>query len=713
MNYRKLIPFLISFLILFSGLANAAHVPVNAARKVAKNFFHSHYVDYVNSLENNSGINIPYQINFQEVKTIKKGNKPLIYVFNRPNNQGYILISADDKTFPVLSYAFRGNFTLNDEKLPDGFQWFLDNYKKQIEKAVNQDLEPLKQTTKTWKKYLSNSGKTQIKSVTPMTDSIAWGQGCYFNELCPYDNQAGSYLCNHTPVGCVATAMSIVMKYHSYPSFGTGSETYNTQYGTLSENFNNTIYYWDKMPNQLNSHDLDVATIMYHTGVAVNMSYTPSGSGALFGHQYNTPTAETALQDHFGYSNANWAVKGNYTFGTWNGKLRQSLDSLNPVLYAGGIHSFVCDGYQGSSNNHFHFNWGWQGKYNNYCYLNNLVPSGTGTGGGSGNYTNNQQAIFGMVPPKATPQADFISNAKTVSPGGDIMFKDKSSNVPDSWQWDFGDGSSSGLQYPIHTYNSTGTYDVKLVASNKHGTDSIIKTSHVTVQQGSGINANMLIGQDTAYVTDVIQFSDVSGGNPNAWTWKFGDGEYSSKKLPKHFYDSAGTYTVKLTAANNNGSDTTTGTITILPAPKPGADFKADTTDVAAGTNLNFQDLSSNQPKSWKWDFGDGSTSPVQNPSYQYKSTGDYTVKLVVSNKYGVDSIIKQNYIHVYQAPPVADFKASSTSVLDGQSVHFIDQSQGIVNNYLWKFGDGQTSTDQYPSHSYSSPGVYTISLTA
>lgn len=699
-----------SIILLLASSVHAAHVPVDKARQVAKNFYMSRLQDHLTSQSSVYQAQLPQSIEFSQVKRIKNNGQTLIYAFNRPNNQGYILISADDAAFPFLSYAFKGNYNPSENALPEGFRWFLDNYIEQIGTAIESSIQPFQRTVNAWREYSSPIQQNQVKSVTPLTDSIAWGQGCYFNELCPYDNQAGSYLCNHTPVGCVATAMSIVMKYHSYPSHGSGSETYNSNYGSLSANFDNTIYHWDKMPNQLNSPNLSVATVMYHAGVAVNMSYGPNGSGAIFGHSSHTPTAETALQNHFGFPNANWEVKSTYTFSAWESKLRKNLDSLNPILYAGGIHSFVCDGYQGSSNNHFHFNWGWQGNYNNYAYLNNLVPSGTGTGGGTGNYTNNQQAIFNMVPPKAKPQANFITNTNVVSPGGDVFFQDMSSNVPDNWQWDFGDGNSSTKQYPIHTYSSAGTYNVKLVVTNTFGSDSITKTAHITVQQSSGISANLHTNKDTAYATDILQFSDVSSGNPNAWTWDFDDGSYSYLKTPKHFYNNPGTYNVKMTAADNNGSDTASKTITILPAPMPVADFEADTTHVAAGTNAKFYDLSTNSPNSWEWSFGDGITSTLQNPTHQYQSAGDYTVKLVINNNYGVDSVIKQDYIHIYQAPPVADFTTSATTALDGQSIQFIDQSSGIVNSYHWDFGDGNTATGQYPSHSYDTPGVYTVS---
>ena len=699
--------------VIFSAItlsAFADKVPVKEAQKVATHFYLKHYTNHLQSTTGEDYTHVTAtDIQFQSVEIIREAGHSIAYVFNRPGDNGYIAIAADDRAFPVLNYAFEGNFNPDAENLPEGLEWFWEGYSRQIVRAIEQELEPFDRTTRAWKTYSSSEIKSQIKSQSPMTDSIAWGQGCYYNALCPADNN--SSLCNRAPVGCVATAMGIVMKFHAYPKHGFGSETYNSNYGQLSANFGNSTYDWDNMPNSLDNHNVEVAKISYQAGVAVNMDYGPNGSGAIFGHSYYTPTAETALKNHFGFPNANWHPKSNFTTSNWANKLRENIDSLNPVLYAGGVHAFVADGYQGSSNNYFHFNWGWGGMYNSYCYLDDIVPGGTGTGGGQGNYTSNQQAIFDVAPPELPPQADFTASATTISPGGSVFFKDMTDYQPDTWHWDFGDGDTSNQQLPLHTYTSTGTYNVKLIVSNSHGADSIVKNNLITVQQGSNINADFIKDTDTAYVTDMVTFSDSSSGNPNAWTWDFGDGNYDNVEDPQHAYSSAGTYTVSLTAANSSGSDTTSSDIVVLPAPVPDAAFEADTIAVAEGTNAKFYDLSTNQPNSWEWSFGDGSTSSQQNPSHTYQVAGDYTVQLKISNKYGMDSITKQNYINVYQAVPEAGFTVSKTSALDGESIQFVDQSKGVVNSYLWDFGDGNTSSDRYPTHSYDSPGTYTVSL--
>lgn len=708
-SIRKFLIFL--FLFSFSTLISAPVTPGHA-RQVAENFYAHRYEHYLaETRPANAPERMEQNIRFEPHSTLTHKGHEVAYIFNRANGEGYIIISADDKAYPVLNYSFYGRFHPGNESIPPGLQWFINNYKEQIVYAIEEDVSPYAHTTHAWNNYYSGAVPHQIRSQSPLTDSIKWGQGCYFNALCPQDNNAGHSLCNRVPVGCVATAMAIVMRYHSYPHSGSGSHSYTSSYGTHSVDFGNSIYHWDNMPNQLTSHNTDVATIMYQAAVSVSMNFGPSGSGATFGHPSATPTAETALQDHFRFPNAQWELRSNNTLPAWENRLRESLDSLNPVIYAGGIHGFICDGYQGASNNHFHFNWGWSGAYNGYCYLNNIVPGGTGTGGGTGNYTSNQQAIFDVSPPSAPPVADFSVNATTISPGGTVLFSDYSQNVPTSWHWDFGDGSTSNERFPAHTYDSAGTFSVQLWVSNSHGADSILKTSHINVQQGSNITANIYTTVDTAFVSDVVSFTDASSGSPTSWTWDFGDGRYASSASSNHAFASPGDYTIKLTAANHTGSDTTSVQIHILPAPIPVAHFTADTTAIPAGTSVQFHDMSSNQPTSWEWDFGNGITSSQQNPSRAFQTPGTYTIKLTAANAYGADSIIKHDYLHVFEAPPQADFNQSQVSALDGEAIQFIDLSSGIVDNWHWNFGDGGTSSLQYPSYAYSSPGVYTVSL--
>ena len=151
-----------------------------------------------------------------------------------------------------------------------------------------------------------------------------------------------------------------------------------------------------------------------------------------------------------------------------------------------------------------------------------------------------------------------------------------------------------------------------------------------------------------------VAFTDLSTGGPTSWAWTFGDGGTSTAQNPSHTYTAAGTYTVSLTATNANGSDgeTKTGYITVTQpnTDPPVADFSGTPTSGDAPLNVSFTDLSTNNPTSWAWTFGDGGSSSAQNPSYTYTAAGTYTVALTATNAYGSDTETKTAYITVTES---------------------------------------------------------------
>ncbi|HSE71576.1 MAG TPA: phytase [Nocardioidaceae bacterium] len=177
--------------------------------------------------------------------------------------------------------------------------------------------------------------------------------------------------------------------------------------------------------------------------------------------------------------------------------------------------------------------------------------------------------------------------------------------------------------------------------------------------------------------------------------------------------DEAAVYNRALTAAevaNHHQLGTTAE-----PPDAPVADFTASPTSGTAPLNVVFSDTSTGNPSSWAWDFGDGSSSTVQNPTHQYTQAGTYTVSLTVSNAGGSDVETKTNLITVSPAPEPtsADFTGSPTSGVAPLEVSFTDTSTGAPTSWSWSFGDGGTSTQQNPTHVYDEPGTYTVALTA
>jgi len=213
-----------------------------------------------------------------------------------------------------------------------------------------------------------------------------------------------------------------------------------------------------------------------------------------------------------------------------------------------------------------------------------------------------------------------------------------------------------------------------------------------------------------------VLFTDLTSNNPTSWDWTFGDTGTDTVQNPSHDYTSAGSYTVSLTAYNSVGQDTETKNnyISVTEGQPPAADFVGSPTSGNAPLTVLFTDLTSNNPTSWDWTFGDTGTDTVQNPSHDYTSAGDYTVSLTAYNAYGQDTDTKVDYISVTAGqPPVAEFVGSPLSGNAPLDVDFTDQSTNSPTSWDWDFGDTGTDTAQNPSHTYTSAGDYTVSLTA
>ena len=230
-----------------------------------------------------------------------------------------------------------------------------------------------------------------------------------------------------------------------------------------------------------------------------------------------------------------------------------------------------------------------------------------------------------------------------------------------------------------------------------------------------------------------VAFTDQSVAGTAAitsWAWDFGDGQTSSAQNPVHTYQDARSYTVALTVASGHGSDTETRQDYITataPAPPeetaPTAAFGATPTLGEIPLEVAFTDESvagSAAITSWTWDFGDGQTSSAQNPVHTYQDAQSYTVSLTVVSGHGSDTATRQDYITATapaqpKEPPVAAFSASDSLAVAPLAVTFTDESipgSAPIGDWLWDFGDGESSTTQNPEHTYQNPGAYAVSLT-
>lgn len=311
------------------------------------------------------------------------------------------------------------------------------------------------------------------------------------------------------------------------------------------------------------------------------------------------------------------------------------------------------------------------------------------------------------------PNTDFVGSQLEVSVGDIIQFTDKTTNSPTSWAWDFGDMAESSYQNPTHAYQLKGVYTVSLTTRNENGRDSEVKKHYINVGMGPKADFRQVISPFHMYnVPKVVYFVDQSERAPTSWAWDFGDGATSTEQNPRHVYMNEGTYTVKLTAKNSFGEDTNVKTDLITIGGGADVDFTADKTTVGVGRIVTFTDLSTISPTSWVWDFGDGSTGSGANPDHAYRAVGVYDVTLTASNLYQTNSRTRNMYITV-QNIPRADFAADKTRGGAPMDVQFTDKSTGAPTTWKWDFGDGASSTEQNPKHTYTTLGTYTVTLTA
>jgi len=214
-----------------------------------------------------------------------------------------------------------------------------------------------------------------------------------------------------------------------------------------------------------------------------------------------------------------------------------------------------------------------------------------------------------------------------------------------------------------------------------------------------------------------VCFTDESTGSPTSWSWDFGDGGTSTEQNPCHTYNTPDSYTVGLTASNGCGSDAETKEdyISVNP-PAPVANFTGTPTTGTAPLVVSFTDTSTNSPTSWAWSFGDGGTATTQNPSHTYENSGGVslsrTVSLTVTNDGGSDTETKTDYVAVVPPAPVAEFSTSPTIGTAPLVVSFTDLSSNSPTSWAWSFGDGGTSTEQNPGHTYENGGGVSLSRT-
>ena len=405
----KKITLFIAAVVVLLQTVSAREISVNEAKSIAERF------SATNGLlksERNLPLNLAYVERTQGMNCV--------YVFSRGTENGYVVVSGDDRTAPVLGYADNG--TVDAENMPENAKWWLGEYARQIQ-YLNENpaagaylVEPLEFT----------------KEVKPLLKS-RWDQDAPFNNMCPELNGI------RTVVGCAATAAVQIMRFHEWPVKGEGSISYQWQTGrkTITEDFSKVTFDWANMKDFYTSANTEaenkaVAELSYYVGVGAQMNYNIAASG---GSGATTVATIQGLYNYFGYDEGMEQLMRDVTGNReWTERLVYELDNNRPIFYAGATgdhagHAFVFDGY--NKDGYFHVNWGWGGMSDGYFLTTALDPMSHGIGGASAGFNFGQTATVGIKAkdseikfnPNLFTNGNFSTAARAVAKGGKANFQ--------------------------------------------------------------------------------------------------------------------------------------------------------------------------------------------------------------------------------------------------------------------------------------------------
>jgi len=307
-------------------------------------FSHSHFSDHT-------------EVIMRKIGNVSSQYIPFYVLVDSLNPSSYIIVSSDERMKTVLAYGENASWNEND--IPEGLCYLLSTYQQQYELLLTDNISR--------REKLSS---ISIPEVSPLLSS-SWHQEYPYNKLCP----------EKCPSGCVATAMSQVMKYHQYPSTGSGSFSYTsrTRKFRCSYDFSSASFDWNTIKNSYSTSTISsqntesISQLTYACGVSVGMDYNTNASGA---YMSDVPYA---MINFFGYNkNVSFRDRTYYASEEWYQMLCNELVNGRPVIYGGvdskeGGHAFVIDGCSSDSRK-FHVNWGWGGKYDGYYELDALDP---------------------------------------------------------------------------------------------------------------------------------------------------------------------------------------------------------------------------------------------------------------------------------------------------------------------------------------------------
>ncbi len=282
-----------------------------------------------------------------------------------------------------------------------------------------------------------------------------------------------------------------------------------------------------------------------------------------------------------------------------------------------------------------------------------------------------------------------------------------------SYFWNFGNNTTSEKRNPSTIYIQPGLYTVSLTVTDGVNTETITKENFIDIKRNP-IPDFYIDGQTQGCIPFFTKFKDNStcfNDSIIQWYWDFGNGTFSQQPNPTAIYSQTGSYDVSLYIKDNFGCNASLLKTNFVNANKPTANFTADNTfSCSENITVYFENLSEgNDISEFLWQFGDGATSNVQNPTHTYSNGGDYDVTLIVTDILDCsDTITKENFISNQKT--IADFSYNEYGACLNDSIPLINNSIN-ANSYYWNFGNGNTSNNKNPTVVYSNPGLYEIKL--
>lgn len=533
---------------------------------------------------------------------------PCYYVFNVGTDGGFVIVSGDDRTAPVLGYSTSGSFRTDD--MPDNMRVWLEGYQRQMEWLASHHTDGSSN-------MIARPAGQSRQPISPLM-TTTWDQGDPYNGQCPI------YSGEHCVTGCVATAMAQVLYYHRYPEHMLKDiPSYQSNTSITVPTVGATYIDWNNMLPSYNGNETQeqkdaVASLMLMCGASVSMNY---GTGASNAYSENIASA---LRNYFGYDGAaTLESRNDYSYEEWHNMIYNELAEGRPVLYsglsAGGGHQFVIDGY--SYGDFFHVNWGWGGYRDNYFLLSILNPgsnSGIGASSSTDGYSFGQDAVIG-VKPDAGGTTISVMTTESISVSKTTFFRTSES------------ANFNNVSVTCSMYNYTGesaTFDVGL---------GVFDASNSMIYTQASYSNNTL---DNTWGWPEINLSCNFGANLPDGTYKLapvsrisGTTEWYANKgyLNNHVTATIAGNTLTLNAPKVSLS----GTMNIVGTAEIGKEIQVVASITNSGTDFNGDLLlydGSNKIGGRHLELAAGATTEME-LSFTPTTTGSHTLRLTYNEK--------------------------------------------------------------------------------